>query len=80
MVKNPPVNSGDAGGLGSIPGSERPSGGGNGNPRQYFCLDNPMDKEAWGLQSMGSQRVTRLCMHARSLGLINMELNLTYIH
>ena len=42
--------------LGSIPGSERSPGEGNGNPLQYSCLENPMDRGAW-LQSMGSQRV-----------------------
>ena len=33
--------------LGSIPGSGRSSGEGNGNPLQYSCLENPMDGEAW---------------------------------
>ena len=47
MVKNPPANAGDAGDEGSIPGSGRPSGGGNGNPLQYSCLENPMDRGAW---------------------------------
>ena len=32
---------------GSIPGSERSSGEGNGNPLQYSCLENPMDKGSW---------------------------------
>ena len=44
MVKNPPINAGDAG---SIPGWERPPGGGNGNPLQYSCLKNPMDSRAY---------------------------------
>ena len=44
MVKNSPSNAGD---LGSIPGSGRPPGGGHGNPLQYSCLENPMDKGAW---------------------------------
>ena len=35
----------------------RSPGGGNGNPPQYFCLGNPMDRELGGLQSMGLQRV-----------------------
>ena len=44
--------------LGLIPGLGRSPGGGHGNPLQYFCLENPMDRGAWqGLQSMGSQRV-----------------------
>ena len=46
MEKNPPANAGD---VGSIPGSERSPGEGNGNPFQYSCLANPMDKEPGGL-------------------------------
>ena len=38
------------------PGSGRSSGKGNGNPLQYSSLENPMDREAWRLQSMRSQR------------------------
>ena len=45
VVKNPPANTGDAG---SIPGSGRSPGGGNGNPLQYSYLENPMDRKAWG--------------------------------
>ena len=37
----------DAGDQGSIPGSGRSSGEGNGNPLQYSCLENSMDREAW---------------------------------
>ena len=33
--------------MGSVPGSGRSPGGGNGNPLQYSCLENPMDREAW---------------------------------
>ena len=44
VLKNPPVNAGD---VGSIPGSERPPGEGNGNPLQCSCLGNPMDREVW---------------------------------
>ena len=47
VVKNPPANTGDIRDVGSIPGSERSPGGGNGNPLQYSCLENPMDREAW---------------------------------
>ena len=43
-VKNAPANAGDTG---LIPGLERFSGGGNGNPLQYSCLENPMDRGAW---------------------------------
>ena len=44
MVKNPPVNAGD---MGSVPGSGRSAGGGNGNPLHYSCLENPMDGGVW---------------------------------
>ena len=44
-VKNPPA--GNTGDMGSIPGSGRSSGVGNGNPLQYFCLENPIDRGAW---------------------------------
>ena len=43
-VKNPPANAGE---LGSIPGSGRSPGEGNGNPLQYSCLGNPIDQGAW---------------------------------
>ena len=47
MVKNPPANAGDAGDMGSIPRSGRSLGGRHGNPIQYLCLENPMDRGAW---------------------------------
>ena len=50
MVKNQPANAGD---LGLIPGSGRSPGGGNGNPLQYSCLGNPMDRGAWGATVQG---------------------------
>ena len=47
MVKNPPADAGDTGDLGLIPGSGRSPEGGHGNPFQYSCLENPMDRGAW---------------------------------
>ena len=44
VAKNPPANAGNAG---LIPGSGRPPGEGNDYPRQYSCLENSMDREAW---------------------------------
>ena len=44
VVKNVPSGTGDARDSGSIPGSGRSPGGGNGSPLQYSCLKNPMDK------------------------------------
>ena len=46
MVKNPPAKVGDAGDAGSVLGSGRCYGAGNGNPLQYSCLGNPKDREA----------------------------------
>ena len=46
-VKNLPANAGDVSNAGSTPRSGRPSGEGTGNPLQYSCLENPMDRGAW---------------------------------
>ena len=46
-VKNLPANAGDSGDMGSIPGSERSPGEGNGKLLQYFCLEKSMDREDW---------------------------------
>ena len=45
--KESACNAGDAGVVGSIPGSGRSPGGRHGNPLQYSCLENPMNKGAW---------------------------------
>ena len=62
VVKNQPASAGDAG---SIPGSGRSPGEGNGNPLQYYCLGNPMDRGAswvivhWGCkESDTTERLT----------------------
>ena len=47
VVKNSPANVGDEGDVGLILSSGRSSGGGNGNPLQYSCLENPKDRGAW---------------------------------
>ena len=47
MVKNLPAMEEDSGNSGFISGSGRSPGGGNGNPFQCFCLENPMDRGAW---------------------------------
>ena len=46
-VKNLPANAGDIGDAGLIPGLRRSPGEGNGNPLQYSCLENPVDRGAW---------------------------------
>ena len=47
VVKNLHANAGDIEDMGSIPGFERSPGEGNGNPLQYSCLGNPMDRGIW---------------------------------
>ena len=52
--KEAPCNAGD---IGSIPGSGRSPGAGRGNPLQYSCLGNPMDRGAWWATIHGIPRV-----------------------
>ena len=73
MVKNPPASVGDIKRHGFDPGSGRPSGEGNGNPLQYSCLENPMDRGAWratvyrGHKELDTTEVTK---HARRVVLV----------
>ena len=53
-VRNPPANAGD---MGSIPESGKSSREENGNPLQYPCLGNPINRGTWGVQSIGLQRL-----------------------
>ena len=59
-VKNMLANAGDAGDRGSIPGSGRSPGKGNGNPLQYSCLENPMDRGTWAAVHGVAKSQTRL--------------------
>ena len=72
VVKNPPASAGDTRDAGSVPGSRRSPGEENGNPLQYYCLENPMDREAWRATVHGvtqSQIWLKLhSMHARAFG------------
>ena len=54
MVNNPPANAGD---VGSVLGLGRSPGGGHGNPLQYSCLGDPMDRGAWQATAHGVARV-----------------------
>ena len=47
VVKNIAANAGDIGDMGLTPGWGRSPGGGHGNPLQYSCLENPMDRGTW---------------------------------
>ena len=61
VVKNPPANAGDAKDKGLVSGSERSSGGGNGNPLQYSCLENSTDRGShWATVYEVAQGQTRL--------------------
>ena len=58
VVKNPSVNAGETGDTGLIPGSGRSPGEGHGNPLQYPCLENPMDRGAWRATELDTTEVT----------------------
>jgi len=64
VVKNQPANAGDARDMGSIPESGKSPAVGNGNPLQYSCLENSMDRGAWWATVHGlEQSWTRLSAH-----------------
>ena len=67
VVKNVLANAGDARDMGSLPGSGRSPGVGNGNPLQYSCLKNSMDRGAWWATVHGvakeSDRTEHTCVH-----------------
>ena len=66
MVKNLPANARDTRDMSSVLGSERSPGVGNGNPLQYCCLGNPMDRGVWRATVHGvAKSQTRLSEHAR---------------
>ena len=64
VVQNLPANAGDTRDTGSIPWWGRSLGGGHGNPCQYSCLENPMDRRAWRATVHGhAESQTRLSTH-----------------
>ena len=68
MVKSLPANVGDVRDVNLIPGLGRYLGGGNGNPFQYSCLENPMHSGAWQtavhtFAKSQTQLTERLSMH-----------------
>ena len=66
MVKNPPANAGDIGDEGSIPAWGRSPGEGNGNPLQYSCLGNPLDRGAWWATVHGAAKESDLTEHTHT--------------
>ena len=71
VVKNPTVNAGDIRDSGSLPEWGRLPGGGHGNPFQYSCLENPMDRGAWWATvhktAKSWTRLKQLSMHASTM-------------
>ena len=68
VVKNPPSTAGDARDVGSVPGLGRSPGGGNGNPHQFSCLENSMDRGGWwatvhGVAKSQKQLITHTHTH-----------------
>ena len=74
VVKNAPANAGDITDAGLIPGLGRSPGEGNGNPLQYSCLENPIDRGAWTVH-----RVTRVGLKRLSMHTISWNSNLKFI-
>ena len=70
MVKNRPASAGDVRDTSSIPESGRFPGEGNGNPLQYSCLENPVDRGAWWATvhrvSKSQIRLKRLSMYVHT--------------
>ena len=67
MVKNPPAKTGNPRDTGLIPGLGKSPGVGNGNPLQYSCLENPMDRGAWQATVHGAVKSqTHLSAHTQA--------------
>ena len=70
VVKNPLANAGDVRDMGLSPGLGRSLGGGHGNPLQYSCLENPMDRGAWRatVHGVAESGMTEMTEHAAWVG------------
>ena len=81
VVKNPPANAGDLRDEGSIPGSGRSPGGEYGNPLQYSCLGNSMDRgDWWAMAHSVAKSLKRLSMHNAELWKDYGLWNQTWVH
>ena len=65
MVKDLSSDAGDTGDVGLIPGLGKSPGEGNGNPLQYSCQVNPMDRGTWWATVHGGHKETQLSTHAQ---------------
>ena len=80
MVKNSPASTGDTGDVGSIPGLGRYPEVENGNPFQYSCLENSIDRGAWQVPVHGVKKSqTQLSMHACTFS-VSLEQPLNPVH
>ena len=72
MIKNPPTNAGDIRDMGSVPGLGISPGGGHGNPLQYSCLENPIDRGSWWATvhrvAKSQTQLKQLSTHAQTYG------------
>ena len=69
VVKTLSANAGDVGDVSLIPGLGKSPGEGNGNPLEYVCLENPIDRGDWRATVHGvAKSWTRLSMHAHQIG------------
>ena len=81
VVKDLPADARDIRDTGLIPGLRRSPGEGYGNPLQYSCLENPMDRGAWkAIPSMGSQRVRHNCSDLAQVPASCICTNLRLVH
>ena len=84
VVKKPPANVGDERDMGSIPGSGRSPGGGHGDPLQYSCLENPVDRGAWWATVHGVAKsqtwLKHVCQHIIFKKYINIFLHKNRFH
>ena len=82
MVKNLPATAGDTEDMVLIPGSGRSPEEGNGNPRQYSCLGNPMDRGAWWATvrrvAKSRTRLKGLSMRACTLGALTILMQIHF--
>ena len=86
MVKNLPANAGDIRAVGLIPGSGRFPGGRHGNPLQYSCLENPMERGAWQATVHGvtesrttEHKAQAYCLSSFIFALLSVEMEGRYI-
>ena len=80
MIKIPPANTGDIRDVGSIPGLGRSPGEGHGNPVQYSCLENPMDRGAWRakVHSVAKNQTRLTLLHTHTHGINKQPMGRAY--